>query len=194
MGEKTGKYDVAQPPSPSSGEPRRSSPEEPASEGGGFSFSPADLVALAVDAARGGDTDTLTRALAAGMPVNSTSPRGDSLLMLACYYGHTGAVQLLLDKGADANQPDGRGQSPLSGVAFKGLIDVAELLVAGGALVDASSADGRTPLMMAAAFNRVEMVAWLLKRGAADARDATGLRAIDVARAMGANDVVSILS
>ena len=115
-------------------------------------------------------------------------------IWLRCSYGHTGAVRTLLDTGADANQPDGRGESPLAGVAFKGLIDVAELLVAGEAIIDAPSADGRTPLMMAAAFNRVEMVAWLLAHGASpDARDAAGLRAVDIARAMAANDVVAIL-
>ena len=42
--------------------------------------------------------------------------------------------------------------------------------------------------MRAAAFNREKMVAWLLAHGASpDARDAAGLRAIDVATAMGAD-------
>jgi hypothetical protein len=45
---------------------------------------------------------------------------------------------------------------------------------------------------MAAAFNREGMVAWLLAHGASpETRDAAGRRAIDVARAMGAN--VSLL-
>ena len=49
--------------------------------------------------------------------------------------------------------------------------------------------------MMAAAFNRVEMVTWLLAHGASpDARDASGSRAIDVARATNANDVGALLS
>ena len=65
---------------------------------------------------------------------------------------------------------------------------MAVVLVEAGAEMDARSQDGRTPLMMAAAFNREEMVAWLLAHGASpDTREATGLRAIDVARAMGAN-------
>jgi hypothetical protein len=39
------------------------------------------------------------------------------------------------------------------------------------------------------------MASWLLEQGACrDIRDAAGLRAVDVARAMGANDVVAILS
>ena len=47
----------------------------------------------------------------------------------------------------------------------------------------------------APAFNRVEMVSWLVAHGASpNARDAGGLRAIDVARAMNANDVVALLS
>ena len=49
-------------------------------------FVPADaLVALAADAARNGDLDTLERTLAAGMVVNATTPRGDSLLMPASH-------------------------------------------------------------------------------------------------------------
>jgi uncharacterized protein len=158
-------------------------------------FGLADFLELAVDAARGGDAETLRRAIAAGVPVNATTPRGDSLLMLACYYGHIDAVRVLLDHGADVNQPDGRGQSPLAGVAFKGLIEVAELLVAAGAPVDAPSPDRRTPLMMAAAFNRRKMVSWLLAHGASpDACDAAGLRAIDIARAMGASDSIGALT
>ena len=115
------------------------------------------LVALAVEAARTGDADILARTIRAGVNVNATSPRGDGLLMLACYYGHEACVRALIEAGADVNQLDGRGQAPLAGVAFKGLIDVAAELVKAGAAIDARSADGRTPLMMAAAFNRGEM-------------------------------------
>ena len=49
--------------------------------------------------------------------------------------------------------------------------------------------------MMAAAFNRAEMAAWLLARGASpEARDVAGLRAIDIARGMGAEAAVAVLS
>ena len=59
----------------------------------------------------------------------------------------------------------------------------------------ASGPGGRTPLMVAAAFNRTEMAACLLDRGASRAaRDAAGLRAIDSARAMGAAEAMAVLS
>ncbi|WP_228527143.1 ankyrin repeat domain-containing protein [Noviherbaspirillum soli] len=48
---------------------------------------------------------------------------------------------------------------------------------------------GRTALMVAAMFNRCDVVDLLLRHGApADARDAGGLTALDVARIMGARD------
>ena len=102
----------------------------------------AELEAVAADAARRGDIDTLERALNAGVASNTATPRGDSLLMLAAYYGQLGTVALLLARGANANQTDAKGQAPLAGVAFKGLLDIAALLVAAGAEVDAASADG----------------------------------------------------
>jgi ankyrin repeat protein len=153
------------------------------------------LVALSVEAARRGDTETLEHALAAGVPVDTRSPRGDTLLMLAAYHGHVAATRLLLGWGSDPNGRNMQGETPLAGVAFKGLVDVAEVLVAGGADVNnASAANGRTPLMMAAAFNRIEMVHWLVGHGAArDLRDAAGLTALDAARAMGAPDAAALL-
>lgn len=154
----------------------------------------SSLAALAADAARKGDLEMLARVLAAGVPVGSVTPRGDSLLMLACYYEHHAAARLLLDAGADPDQRDAKGQTPLAGVAFKGAVDVAALLVARGASVNAAADDGRTPLSVAAAFNRVEMARWLLAHGAsAGAPDAAGRLPIDVARAMNALDVVALL-
>ncbi len=48
---------------------------------------------------------------------------------------------------------------------------------------------------MAAAFNRAEMIEWLLDRGAsADARDASGMSPLDIAKAMGALDAARVLS
>ena len=152
------------------------------------------LAQLAADAARAGDLQTLALLLSAGVAVGTTTPRGESLLMLAAYHDRLDAVRLLLKSGADPDQRDARGQTPLTGVAFKGLIDIAAALVEGGADVNAPTTDGRTPLSLAAAFNRADMVRWLLDHGASrDMRDAAGKRAVDVASALGAADSVRIL-
>ncbi|MPZ21439.1 MAG: hypothetical protein GEV06_26635 [Luteitalea sp.] len=48
--------------------------------------------------------------------------------------------------------------------------------------------------MLVAAFNRADMVEWLLAHGASlDARDWSGLRALDIARAMHADASVAVL-
>ncbi|MFC5666808.1 ankyrin repeat domain-containing protein [Kitasatospora misakiensis] len=96
----------------------------------------ADVIALAgklFDAARAGDSATLTAYVDAGAPADLTNDRGDTLLMLAAYHGHATAVTALLERGADPNLANDRGQTPLAGAVFKGSDDVLEALLAGGA-------------------------------------------------------------
>ncbi|WP_241383402.1 ankyrin repeat domain-containing protein [Rhodococcus sp. CH91] len=85
------------------------------------------------DAARGGDVETLTAYVDAGVPVNLTNETGDTLLMLASYHGHAEAVQALVDRGADIDRLNDRGQSPLAGAVFKGADDVVRVLSEAGA-------------------------------------------------------------
>jgi len=85
------------------------------------------------DAARTGQTEIFEQALPAGLPVNMMNEKGDSLIMLASYHGHTPLVTLLLRHGANANSLNDRGQSPLAGAVFKGESEVVEALLAGGA-------------------------------------------------------------
>ena len=68
-------------------------------------------------------------------------------------------------------------------------------MVNAGACIDVVTADGRSALTMAAAFNRVEMIAWLLDRGAMpDLPDGSGARPVEVAKAMGAAEAVIMLT
>jgi uncharacterized protein len=83
--------------------------------------------------AREGDTDTVAAYVDAGVPVNLTNERGDSLVMLAAYYGHAPAVRALLDRGADPDKPNDKGQTPLAGAVFKGETEVVRTLLDGGA-------------------------------------------------------------
>ncbi|MNR50786.1 Ankyrin repeat protein [compost metagenome] len=67
-------------------------------------------------------------------------------------------------------------------------------MVDGGAQVEGSSFDGRTALMMAAMFNRVEVVDYLISKGAdPKAKDANGITALDAAKTLGATDTIAQL-
>ncbi|SCK05274.1 ankyrin repeat domain-containing protein [Streptomyces sp. WMMB 322] len=83
--------------------------------------------------ARHGDTDTIAAYVDAGVPVNLTNDKGDSLLMLAAYHGHAPAVRALLDRGADPDKPNDKGQMPIAGAVFKGEDEVVRVLLEGGA-------------------------------------------------------------
>ncbi|EXU61848.1 ankyrin [Streptomyces sp. PRh5] len=91
------------------------------------------LAAKVFDLARQGDTDTLAAYVDAGVPANLTNDKGDSLLMLAAYYGHPATVSALLARGADPNRVNERGQTPIAGAAFKGEAEVLRVLLAKGA-------------------------------------------------------------
>jgi len=121
----------------------------------------AELQAMALDAARHGDTEALVPMLNAGMPANLRDEKGNSLLMLAAYHGHADLVRNLLDGEAEVDARNDRNQTPLAGVAFKGHLDVARILLRGGADPVADQGGGRTPVMFAAMFGHLEMVRML---------------------------------
>lgn len=85
------------------------------------------------DLARQGGTEALVAYVDAGVPANLTNDRGDSLVMLAAYHGHAGAVRALLARGAEADRINDRGQTPLAGAVFKGEHEVIEVLLEAGA-------------------------------------------------------------
>ncbi|GAA0426823.1 ankyrin repeat domain-containing protein [Streptomyces luteireticuli] len=91
------------------------------------------LAAKVFDLARHGDTDTLAAYVDAGVPVNLTNDRGDTLLMLAAYHGHPHTVEVLLARDADPNRANDRGQTPLAGAVFKSEDEVVRLLLEHGA-------------------------------------------------------------
>jgi ankyrin repeat protein len=91
------------------------------------------LAAKIFNLAREGGTDTLAAYVDAGVPVNLSNDKGDTLVMLAAYHGHSQTVTALLERGADPDRPNDRGQTPLAGAVFKGEQAVIEALVDGGA-------------------------------------------------------------
>jgi uncharacterized protein len=83
--------------------------------------------------ARTGDAGSLASYVDAGVPVNLTNEKGDTLLMLAAYHGYADAVRVLLERGADVDRLNDRGQSPIAGAVFKGEEAVVRALVEFGA-------------------------------------------------------------
>lgn len=92
-----------------------------------------ELAGKLFEMARGGQAAELIGYLDAGAPVDLRNQSGDSLLMLASYYGHVDVVAALLARGADTELANDKGQTPLAGAVFKGFDDVVAALVAGGA-------------------------------------------------------------
>lgn len=83
--------------------------------------------------AREGDASTLAAYLDAGVPVNLSNEKGDTLLMLGAYHGHAEVVRLLVGRGADVDRVNDRGQTPLAGAVFKGEDEILAVLVEAGA-------------------------------------------------------------
>jgi ankyrin repeat protein len=92
-----------------------------------------ELAGRVFDLARQGETEPLAAYVDAGVPVDLTNDKGDTLLMLAAYHGHAGAVQALLTRGADQGRANDRGQTPLAGAVFKKEPDVVRALLDAGA-------------------------------------------------------------
>ncbi|ROV96187.1 hypothetical protein VSDG_04972 [Cytospora chrysosperma] len=78
-----------------------------------------ELAMRMYNAAREGNLELLQQAVLAGLPPNMTNEKGDTLLMLAAYYGHAELVKFLIQHGADPNRLNDRLQSPLAGAVFK---------------------------------------------------------------------------
>jgi hypothetical protein len=119
-----------------------------------------DLWARVFGMARSGDTKSLVAYIEAGISVNLTNDRGDTLVMLAAYHGHAEAVAALIERGADPGRVNDRGQSPLAGAVFKNEPDVVKALIDGGADPEAG-----TPSAIEAAtmFGNTELLALLAR-------------------------------
>jgi ankyrin repeat protein len=112
-----------------------------------------DLASRIFDFARKGDAATLAAYLEAGVPATLANTNGDTLVMLASYYGHESAVAALIARGADVDRHNNRGQTPLAGAVFKNETTIIELLLSADADPLAGSPSA---LETARFFGRVE--------------------------------------
>ncbi|MDR1615371.1 MAG: ankyrin repeat domain-containing protein [Campylobacteraceae bacterium] len=120
-----------------------------------------ELLAIAVDFARYGQTKELESMIRAKLPVNLKDHKGNTLLMLAAYNGNRDTVKMLIDMGADVNLKNDRGQTPLAGVCFKGYIDIVKLLVENGADINEDNGFGMKAIMFASMFGNYDIVKYL---------------------------------
>lgn len=85
------------------------------------------------DLARAGDTSSLGGLVDAGLPVNLTNDKGDSLLILAAYHDHPPTVRALLQRSADTARVNDRGQTALGAAVFRRSAAGVEALLEAGA-------------------------------------------------------------
>ncbi len=111
------------------------------------------------DLARDGRHDELAEYVDAGLPVNLTNGKGDTLLMLAAYHAHPRTVSALLARGADTGRVNDRGQTALGAAVFRRNGEAVEALLAAGADPHAGSPSA---VELARFFELDEMLAVVL--------------------------------
>lgn len=151
-----------------------------------------DLALL--DAAFGGDLDTVNSLLARGGRVDAVNEQGRTPLVQAADQGHTEVVRLLLARGADPNHADMFGQTPLHVASWQGHLDAARALLDGRADPERRDVSGNTPLMLTATENQPDVVRALVLGGAwIDATSPVGHTALMKAAMEGEAVVVRVL-
>ncbi|PWW23842.1 hypothetical protein JD79_03018 [Geodermatophilus normandii] len=120
-----------------------------------------ELARRVFDLARSGQTEELAAYVDAGVPVDLTNEKGDTLLILAAYHDHPETVAALLARGADSGRANDRGQTALAAAVFRRSQAGVRILLDAGADPDAGGPSARET---AAFFDLPEMTA-LLDRG-----------------------------
>ncbi|RKR92508.1 hypothetical protein BDK92_6949 [Micromonospora pisi] len=113
------------------------------------------------DLARDGRTAELVGQVAAGLPVDLTNDKGDTLLILAAYHAHPDTVAALLSHGADAARTNDRGQTALAAAAFRRSTETVNALLAAGA----DPHHGSPSAVETARFFELDEMLALLQRG-----------------------------
>jgi uncharacterized protein len=102
-----------------------------------------ELAGRVFDLARGGHTEELVAYVDAGVPVDLTNDKGDTLLILAAYHGRPETVAALLERHADHARANDRGQTALAAAVFRQSTDTVRHLLAAGADPDAGGPSAR---------------------------------------------------
>ncbi len=131
-------------------------PQQP-QDGGAPQLSEEEMayVLSLFDAAREGRTGELVPALKAGVPVNLTNGKGDTLLILAAYHQQEDTVAALLEAGADPDRVNDNGQTALMSAVFRGHEAIVRRLLAAGA---SQTAGAHSAVDFARVFERTDLI------------------------------------
>lgn len=116
------------------------------------------FAAQVFELAREGRTEELAGYVDAGVPVELTNDKGDTLLILAAYHAHEDTVRALLERRADPDRVNGRGQTALGSAVFRRSAGTVRALLDAGADPDAG---GPSAVEVARFFDLPEMLALL---------------------------------
>ncbi|MGB7326778.1 MAG: ankyrin repeat domain-containing protein, partial [Rubripirellula sp.] len=116
--------------------------------------------------AQTGNVGDIARAIADGVDPDVPNAYGVTPLSVACTYGRTEVVKVLLAAGADANKEIAGGETPLMTAARTGNATIVQMLIESGAVTDETERRGQTALMWAAAEGNTDVVDALIHAGA----------------------------
>jgi ankyrin repeat protein len=151
------------------------------------------------NAALRGRVDSLREIIDAGADVNVQNENGYTPLIAAAHDGRIECIELLVDRGANANLEDESGFTALTTAVQHSNEQTVQLLISKGADVNHRTTASFTPLMFLAYNNcpptSISQVAnALLAAGAdKDAKDDSGLTALDHARNKGIEELIALL-
>ncbi len=118
-----------------------------------------------LQAARKGDDAAVEKALKQGLPIESTTDKGETALCLAVISGHVSTISTLLSHNAQLEARTKKGLTPLL-CAHENVstsrMEVMRVLLLAGANIDAKDENGNTALHQAVSLSRPDLVQLLL--------------------------------